>query len=258
VGVLDDYTNQARGYDRTRSASPSVLKPLRAALAGAPGPRLADIGGGTGNYALALKREGWEPVVIDRSSAMLSHAREKDLSTLHAHARCLPLDDASFDAAMLVSMLHHVDDPPAVLAEAKRILRVGGRLAVMLYTREDVEDLWYLDLFPSTRAWMKSTHPRLADILAQLPDAQHHPILFEDLEDASLAALASHPEKILDEQWRAQTSYFERLQRDDPGELHIGLESLRTKLAAGWTPATPGRASVLSWTKPTKSADLRI
>jgi ubiquinone/menaquinone biosynthesis C-methylase UbiE len=251
VGVLDDYTNQARGYDRTRSASPSVLTPLRAALAGAPGPRLADIGGGTGNYALALKREGWEPVVIDCSSAMLARAREKDLSTLYANARCLPLDDASFDAAMLVSMLHHVDNPPAVLEEAKRILRVGGCLAVMLYAREDVEDLWFLELFPSTRTWMKSTHPLLADMLAQLPGAQHHPVLFEDLEDASLAALASHPEKVLDKKWRAQTSYFERLQRDNPRELDAGLESLRTKLAAGWTPAASGRASVLSWTKPT-------
>jgi SAM-dependent methyltransferase len=251
VGVLDDYSNQARSYDRTRSASPSVLTPLRAALAGAPGPRLADIGGGTGNYALALKREGWEPVAIDRSSAMLSRAREKNLSTLHANARRLPLDDASFDAAMLVSMLHHVDNPPAVLAEAKRILRVGGRLAVMLYTHEDVEDLWFLDLFPSTRAWMESTHLHMADMLTQLPGAQHHPVLFEDLEDASLAALASHPEKVLDKKWRTQTSYFERLQRDNPSELHAGLESLRTKLAAGWTPTAPGRASVLSWTKQT-------
>jgi demethylmenaquinone methyltransferase/2-methoxy-6-polyprenyl-1,4-benzoquinol methylase len=251
VGVLEDYTNQARGYDRTRSASPSVLAPLRAALAGAPGHRLADIGGGTGNYAFALEREGWESVVIDRSRAMPAGAHEKGLSTLHADAQRLPLDDASFDAAMLISMLHHVDDPPAVLAEAKRILRIGGRLAVMLYTREDINDLWFLQLFPSTRAWMESTHPHLEDILAQLPEAQHRPVLFEDLEDASLAALASHPKEVLDEKWRAQTSYFERLQRDHPGELQAGLESLRMRLAAGWTPAAPGRASVLSWTKPT-------
>lgn len=250
MGVLEDYSNQARGYDRTRSASPSVLAPLCAALAGAPGPRLADIGGGTGNYALALKLEGWEPMVIDRSSAMLVHAHEKGLSTLHAYAQRLPLKDASFDAAMLVSMLHHVDDPPAVLTEAKRILRVGGRLAVLLYTREDINDLWFLELFPSTRAWMESTHPHLQDMLTQLPGAQHRPVLFKDLQDASLAALASHPENVLDEKWRAQTSYFERLQRDHPDELHAGLESLRAKLATGWAPPAPGRASVLSWTKP--------
>jgi ubiquinone/menaquinone biosynthesis C-methylase UbiE len=209
MGVLDDYSNQAVGYDRTRSASPSVLGPLRAALARAPGPRLADIGGGTGNYALALEHEGWQPLVIDRSSAMLTHARQKGLQTLHADARRLPLDGASFDAVIVISMLHHVDDPPAVLAEAKRILRAGGRLAVMLYTREDVEDLWYLDFFPSTRTWMQSTHPHLADMLGLLPGAQRHPVLFTDLDDASLAALASHPEKVA----RQTLAYADQLLR---------------------------------------------
>ncbi len=72
VGVLLDYSRQAEHYDETRSASPSVLRGLRDALKGAPGRRLADIGGGTGNYALALRREGWEPVVVDRSPAMLA------------------------------------------------------------------------------------------------------------------------------------------------------------------------------------------
>jgi hypothetical protein len=45
---LGDYSKQARAYDTTRGASPSVLAPLRDALAGAPGTALLDIGGGTG------------------------------------------------------------------------------------------------------------------------------------------------------------------------------------------------------------------
>jgi SAM-dependent methyltransferase len=177
------------------------------------------------------------------------HAK-KGLRTVQADAQRVPLADASFDAAMLISMLHHVEDQTVVLAEAKRILRDRGRLVVMLYTREDIDGLWFLDVFPSTRAWMNSTHPRLTDMLAQLPGARHRPILFKDLHDASLAALASHPEKVLEEQWRAQTSYFERLQRDHPDELRGGLESLRVRLAEGWVPDAPGRGSILSWAKP--------
>jgi ubiquinone/menaquinone biosynthesis C-methylase UbiE len=57
VSLPPDYSRQAERYDETRSASPSVLRPLRQALEGASGRRLADIGGGTGNYALALKLE---------------------------------------------------------------------------------------------------------------------------------------------------------------------------------------------------------
>jgi hypothetical protein len=70
VGLLPDYSRQAERYDETRAASPSVWRVLLAALEGAPGRRLADLGGGTGNYALALSAQGWEPVVVDRSAVV--------------------------------------------------------------------------------------------------------------------------------------------------------------------------------------------
>src|SRR3954469_24330886 len=87
MSLLRDYSNQARTYDETRAASPSVLGPLREALGGAPGLRLADIGGGTGNYARALRDDGWNPVVIDREPAMLARAAAKGLETLAGDAQ---------------------------------------------------------------------------------------------------------------------------------------------------------------------------
>jgi ubiquinone/menaquinone biosynthesis C-methylase UbiE len=141
--LLPDYSNQARTYDETRAASPSVLGPLREALDGAPGRRLADIGGGTGNYSRALRGEDWDPVVVDREPAMLAQAAAKGLDTVAGDAQQLPLDDESVDAAMLVSMLHHVEEPARALAEARRILRPRGRLAVMVFTREDLSGLWF-------------------------------------------------------------------------------------------------------------------
>jgi demethylmenaquinone methyltransferase/2-methoxy-6-polyprenyl-1,4-benzoquinol methylase len=251
VSLLRDYSRQAQTYDETRSASPSVLGPLREALAGAPGRRLADIGGGTGNYSRALRDEGWDPVVVDRQPEMLARAAAKGLETIEADARTLPLGDESVDAAMLVSMLHHVEDPAAALAEARRILRPGGRLALMVFTREDLEDLWLSDYFPSTRAWMVESHPTAGELLAMLPgDARRIEVVFRDLEDASLAALAAYPERLVDPAWHRQTSYFERLQRDHPDELAVGLARLRAELAAGTAPRRPGLASVLAWAKP--------
>ena len=247
MSLLRDYSNQARTYDETRAASPSVLGPLREALAGAPGRRLVDIGGGTGNYSLALREEGWEPLVVDRQPEMLARAAAKGLETLQADAQRLPLPDASADAAMLVSMLHHVEDQAAAIAEAKRILRPRGRLALMVFTREDVEDLWLTDYFPSTRAWIVESHPSLAEHLAMLPGSRPIEIVFRDLEDGSLGALAAHPEKLADPSWHRQTSYFERLQRDHAEELEAGLARLREDLAAGRAPTKPGRGTVLAW-----------
>jgi ubiquinone/menaquinone biosynthesis C-methylase UbiE len=249
-GILRDYSRQAESYDATRAASPSVLAPLRAALMGAPGRQLVDVGGGTGNYSRALRDEGWEPLVVDRSPAMLARASAKGLATLEGDAQALPLADASADAVMLVSMLHHTDDPARALAEARRVLRPGGRLALMAFTREDLEGLWYSEYFPSTRAWMAASHPSDAELLAELPGGRRLEVEFSDLEDASLAALAAYPELVLEDRWRRQTSYFERLERDHPDELRAGLERLRADVEAGRPPRGGGRAGVFAWTRP--------
>jgi SAM-dependent methyltransferase len=246
---VPDYSRQAERYDETRSASPSVLRPLRLALEGAPGRRIADIGGGTGNYALALKREGWDPVVVDRSPAMLVRAAAKGLAVVEADAQRLPFEDESFDAAMMISMLHHVEDRSAALAEARRILRAGGRLVLKGFAGEDAASLWILDYFPSSRPWMEETHPPRAAFLAELPGARLIDFEFEDMEDASLAALSADPERVLEAAERGATSFFERMQRDHPDELRAGVARLREDIAADRAPRRAGTATVLSWAK---------
>ena len=244
MSLLPDYSRQAERYDETRGASPSVLRPLREALRGAPGPRLADIGGGTGNYALALSREGWDPVVVDRSAEMLARAAAKGLETVKADAQRLPFEDESFDAAMMVSMLHHVEDRRAALAEARRILRVEGRLVLKGFTGEDAATLWILDYFPSSRPWMEATHPPRAAFVEELPGARLLDFEYEDMEDASLAALSADPERVLEAAESGATSYFERMQRDHPDELRAGLARLREDIAAGRVPRRPGTGLV--------------
>jgi SAM-dependent methyltransferase len=249
VGLLPDYSRQAERYDETRSASPSVLAVIREALAGAPGRRLADIGGGTGNYAAALAHEGWEPVVIDRSPEMLSRAAAKGLETCEADAQTLPFDDESFDAVTMISMLHHVEDRSRALAEARRILRPRGRLVLKGFTGEDSESLWILDYFPCSRSWMEATHPPRAALLEELPGAWFTSFELTDMADASLAALSSEPERVVRAAERGDTSYFERLARDHPHELREGLGRLREDIAAGRTPRHAGTATIVSWVK---------
>jgi len=97
-----------------------------------PGERLVVIGCGTG-ADLPLIPEGVEVLAVDLTPAMLRQAM--------AHARpgiefrvmdgmALDLPDGSFDAAILHMVLEVIPDPARCLAEAARVLRVGGRLAV--------------------------------------------------------------------------------------------------------------------------------
>ncbi len=259
VGTRHVYDRQAESYDTTREASPSVLGPLEKALEGAPGRELVDIGGGTGNYARALREHGWDPLVVDLNAAMLAHAQAKGLRALQADAAALPLPDHSADAAMLVSMLHHVPDWRAALREARRILRPGGRLALMGWSREHMERVtWVRGYFPSMNDWLALDHPSLVDLEGELPGARLLRVEFDDLTDASLSALQRRPELVLDPRWHRQTSYFETLEQRFPAEFQNGMEHLRRDLAAGENPnariadarAEFGDAAVLAWINP--------
>ena len=97
-----------------------------------PGERLVVIGCGTG-ADLPFIPEGIEVLAVDLTPAMIRQAM--------AHARpgiefrvmdgmALDLPDGSFDAAILHMVLEVIPDPARCLAEAARVLRVGGRLAV--------------------------------------------------------------------------------------------------------------------------------
>ena len=251
----------AATYDQTRSASPSVVRLLSDRLRGAPGRRLADLGGGTGNYSAALRDEdGFEPLVVDVSRPMLERAAAKGLATLEADVQELPFPDASFDAVTLISMIHHVPDRRAAFAEARRVLRPGGRLAHKGFVREQGDVFWPLDYFPSTRGWFEPTHPPLDELLEELPGGRVTPIVFGDFDDQSLAALSRDPKRVLAAGRELRTSFFGRLSRDAPDELECGLEALERDLRAGRRPDLDprvlearerlGDATLVCWTKP--------
>ncbi|MCX5730176.1 MAG: methyltransferase domain-containing protein [Deltaproteobacteria bacterium] len=106
---------------------------------------MADLGCGTGSLAAALAPEVARVVGVDQSADMLRSARRRTAGLGNVELRrgaleALPLDDASCDAALLVLSLGWVADPPRVLAEAARVVRPGGRVALVDAVLHDDED----------------------------------------------------------------------------------------------------------------------
>jgi SAM-dependent methyltransferase len=254
-----DYSAQAHRYDRSRGVSRTVLDAVSEALARAPGRSLLDIGGGTGNYAAALRDLGWAPTVLDASAQMRQVAESKGLTVLAGDATRLPVEEASFDAVTMISMLHQVGDWRVALEQARWALRPGGCLAVMGLTAEHLQEVtWAYDLFPSMRGFALARRPAQGELLSELPGATATPLWFDDLSDGSIGALCAFPESILDPTRRRQTSFFERLERDHPKELEAGLLTLAEWLSRGQRPeqeraearARLGDACVIAWTRP--------
>ena len=107
-----------------------------AAVDATPDARVLDVATGTGLVARALKRRYRCRVVgLDQSEDMLSRARPLVGSVyedvVRGEAERLPFEDGSFDALTFTYLLRYVDDPAATMRELARVVRPGGRVAML-------------------------------------------------------------------------------------------------------------------------------
>ena len=111
---------------------------------GAGGRVVVDVGCGTGNAAALLAPFVTRVIAVDREPAMLDAARTRlrgcgNVEFRQGDALALPVDDASADAVLFFLVLHHLAEPTAALAEARRVLRDRGVILVVDMVAHDRE-----------------------------------------------------------------------------------------------------------------------
>jgi demethylmenaquinone methyltransferase / 2-methoxy-6-polyprenyl-1,4-benzoquinol methylase len=101
-----------------------------AALGLPAGARVLDLACGTGDLSRLAVRRGYRVVGTDLSAGMLA-ANDRTVPLVEADGRRLPFAGAAFDGLVCGYALRNFTDLPGTLAEAARVLRPGGRLAVL-------------------------------------------------------------------------------------------------------------------------------
>jgi len=103
-----------------------------------PGSITASLARAVGSYGLALG--------VDISEPMLARAVRAEagpqVGFLRADAQRLPLRDQTVDAVVSIAVLQLIPDPFATLSDIARVLRPGGRLAVMVPIVRGAPQLW--------------------------------------------------------------------------------------------------------------------
>jgi ArsR family transcriptional regulator len=109
---------------------------------------LLDIGTGTGRILELFGARGIAGVGIDLSREMLQIARAnldraglKDCYVRQGDMYQLPWSGPSFDAITIHQVLHFADEPAQVIAEAARVLRPGGRMAIADFAPHELDHL---------------------------------------------------------------------------------------------------------------------
>ncbi|MFI5175134.1 MAG: class I SAM-dependent methyltransferase [Terriglobia bacterium] len=120
-----------------------ALLPLR------PGMRVADIGAGTGYFALPIAREigpSGRVLAVDVEPEMIARLKQKiesagapqNIELIEGEATNTRLPAAQVDLLLMANLWHELDDLEGALREANRLLHEGGRLAILDW-RPDVD-----------------------------------------------------------------------------------------------------------------------
>lgn len=123
------------------------------------GQKVLDLAGGTGDLTAKFSRlvgESGKVVLADINGSMLKVGRDKlrdmgivgNVETVQANAECLPFPDNYFDIVTMAFGLRNVTDKDAALASIFRVLKPGGRLLVLEFSKPENEQFgklydWY-------------------------------------------------------------------------------------------------------------------
>jgi demethylmenaquinone methyltransferase / 2-methoxy-6-polyprenyl-1,4-benzoquinol methylase len=153
------------------------------------GQRVLDLAGGTGDFSLQIApvvgAEG-RVFLCDINSGMLARGRDRlldaglcDVSVVRADAEHLPFASGSLDRIVMAFGLRNVTDKATALAECRRVLRPGGMLAVLEFSRPTTSvlrtayDAWSFGVIPRLGRWVagdEASYRYLVESIRRHPD----------------------------------------------------------------------------------------
>lgn len=236
---MSRYDKIGTHYNRTRSADPQLVATMWKLLGEPSGSKILDVGCGTGNYTIALKKLGGNMHGIDSSATMLKQAMTTDprIDWQIGEAENVQLEAQSFDGAIASLTLHHWNSLKEGFDNIYSALRPGARFVIFTSTSEQMKHYWLGHYFPQMMqeslqqmpSKMAVTSGLLAagfTIESEVPYTVH-----PQLEDHFLYSGKLAPNRYLDPEFRAGISSFQLFCTEE--ELTSGLKAIEEDLKEG-------------------------
>jgi demethylmenaquinone methyltransferase/2-methoxy-6-polyprenyl-1,4-benzoquinol methylase len=169
-----------------------------------PGRRFLDVAAGTGDSSLALARRGAEVVSSDFTLEMLKLGPGKFQrrgrgrliwASVGADAQRLPFRGASFDGITICYGIRNVEDRPRAYREFLRVLKPGGRLTILEFSRPRFAWLRFLydtysrHILPRIGGWISGSPDAYSYLPASIRAFPDQPALAAELAAAGFEAI---------------------------------------------------------------------
>ncbi|MCB1838007.1 MAG: bifunctional demethylmenaquinone methyltransferase/2-methoxy-6-polyprenyl-1,4-benzoquinol methylase UbiE [Alcanivoracaceae bacterium] len=188
--VAGVFRSVARRYDIMNDlisfGSHRILKRFTIEMAGVrPGHKVLDLAGGTGDLAIKFSRlvgDTGQVVLADINDAMLEVGRDRlfdagcahNTQVVQVNGECLPFADNTFNCITIAFGLRNITDKDAALRSMLRVLKPGGRLLVLEFSKPVSEPLAKAYDLYSFSVW-----PRLGKAI--VGDAESYQYLAESI-----------------------------------------------------------------------------
>lgn len=168
----------------------------------APGKLILDVAAGTGDSSLALAQRGARVVTSDFTLPMLQQGPEKFRTrglkawiplSVGADAQCLPFRDASFDGATICYGIRNVEDRPKAFREFHRVVKPGGSLTILEFSRPRwgwlrlLYRIYSQCVLPRLGAWVSGDPGAYAYLPESIQSFPAPPLLAQELEEAGFS-----------------------------------------------------------------------
>ncbi len=155
-----------------------------------PGEVIVDLAGGTGDIAEKIAQCGCQVTVIDPSEGMMAAGQQRNLTGVEfkvGAGESIPLPDASVDRLTISFGIRNVTDMGATLAEIHRVLKPGGGLYCLEFSRpawwlKPFYDFHSFHIIPRLGAWVAKApiaYNYLVESIRRFPDQQEMKGLIE-------------------------------------------------------------------------------
>ncbi len=156
------------------------------------GHKVLDLAGGTGDLAIKQAQkvgDNGHVILADINASMLQEGRDRVLnkglvnriSTSQCNAEILPFDDNTFDCITIAFGLRNVTDKIKALQSMRRVLKAGGRLCVLEFSKplhpplQKLYDFYSFNILPRMGEWIakdKDSYQYLAESIRMHPDQE--------------------------------------------------------------------------------------